>query len=115
MGRDYLRRVVPLAAMTTHEKLVRDRIPELIRAEGRQVETRALDDVEYLEALVAKLSEECAEFTAARSLEELADVLEVIHSLAATIGSIDELERVRIAKRDSRGGFDSRTWLISTD
>ncbi len=67
------------------------------------------------DALVAKLGEECAEFATARSLEELADVLEVVRALAAVFGSLEDLERARQVKRASRGGFENRTWLVSTD
>lgn len=89
------------------EKLVRDLIPDLIRAEGREPAVRVAGADERLGLLVAKLSEECAEFAADRSLEELADVLEVVDALAELLGGTAALETVRAAKRTARGGFST--------
>ncbi len=98
-----------------HNKLVRDRIPELIERAGRQPVTRVLEAGEYRQALLRKLQEEAAEFERSGEVEELADILEVVHALAVAQGtSPDELERLRQRKRLERGGFEQRLLLIET-
>jgi predicted house-cleaning noncanonical NTP pyrophosphatase (MazG superfamily) len=98
-------------------KLVRDRIPEIIRSTGRTPEVRVLEGDELLMALFSKLEEEAHELrTAPRAerIEELADILEVIHTLARKFGlDMAELERADDAKRAERGGFDGGLWLVS--
>jgi len=98
-----------------HNKLVRDLIPEIIKANGQTAVIRTLDDQEYLTELVKKLHEECAEFTADLSLEELADVQEVVLALAEALASRQELERVRAAKAARRGAFKDKLFLETTD
>ncbi|WP_068430470.1 nucleoside triphosphate pyrophosphohydrolase [Rhodococcoides kyotonense] len=96
-------------------KLVRDLIPSIIEASGRRPEVRVLDGDEYLAALTDKLFEEAREFQAADTTdkpEELADVLEVVRALAASIGlGVTELEALADKKRVERGGFVERVWL----
>lgn len=95
-----------------HEKLVRDRIPELIEAAGGCPETRIATGGEYSAFLRAKLYEEAGEYVASSAPEELADLLEVLHALAATHGmSPAELERSRAGKAAERGGFGGRVLL----
>lgn len=90
-------------------KLVRDKIPEIIRADGKKPITRTLDTEEYLEELDKKLNEEIAEYQADKSLEEMADVLEVLFAICEARGhSVEELMEVREAKREKRGGFEER-------
>jgi predicted house-cleaning noncanonical NTP pyrophosphatase (MazG superfamily) len=70
-------------------KLVRDRIPEIIRSTGRTPEVRVLDDAELLEALLTKLEEETVELRSALHqdrVEELVDILQVVRALAAHFG-----------------------------
>ncbi|GLW66527.1 hypothetical protein Arub01_47710 [Actinomadura rubrobrunea] len=94
------------------EKLVRDRIPDIIRASGREPSVRVVGDGEYASLLRAKLYEEVAEYVACGDAEELADVLEVVHALAALHGvAPEELERRRAAKAAERGGFADRLVL----
>jgi predicted house-cleaning noncanonical NTP pyrophosphatase (MazG superfamily) len=94
------------------EKLVRDQIPEIIRAAGGRPETRIADSAEHAARLRAKLVEEGGEYIASGDPEELADVLEVVHALAATHGiSPAELDRRRSAKAAERGAFDKRLVL----
>lgn len=95
-----------------YNKLVRDKIPEIIRADGKQLKSRILDDAEHLEALLKKLEEECAELKEARNAEELADVHEVLIALADALG-IDrkELEKVRQNKTAKHGGFQQKIFL----
>ena len=96
----------------THNKLVRDKIPEIISSAGKQAVTRILSDEEYLAELDRKLNEECTEYQSDKSIEEMADVLEVLYAIAEARGySIEELEQVRAAKADKRGGFTERIFL----
>ena len=97
------------------EKLIRDRLPDMMRAQGLTVEDRCLDDAAFRAALLDKLVEEAAEARAATGpdalLEELADVAEVLRALLALSGrTFDELETVRLAKREARGGFEERVY-----
>lgn len=95
-----------------HNKLVRNNIPPIIEAAGKQAVTRVLSDEEYLAELDRKLTEECAEYQADKNVEELADVLEVLYAIAAARGySVQELERIRAAKAEKRGGFADRIFL----
>ncbi|SMB91537.1 nucleoside triphosphate pyrophosphohydrolase [Deinococcus hopiensis] len=89
-------------------KLVRDRIPE--RFPGGTY--RKLDEAEYAAALLDKLTEEVEEYRADRTAEELADVLEVLHALAAFHGLMPgTLETLRAKKAAERGGFEERVWM----
>lgn len=100
--------------MHNYPKLVRDRIPELIRRNGGAPQTRRLSDEEFAAALARKLVEEAEEFAATPTAEELADVLEVVYALAGRIGiSIDQVETIRRAKAAERGTFDKRLLLES--
>ena len=97
-----------------HNKLVRDRIPEIIKGSGKTCVTRLLPQEEYLAALDAKLTEELAEYQADKSMEELADLLEVMMAVAAARGhDFAEVEAIRRRKAEERGGFSDRIWLES--
>ena len=92
-----------------YNKLVRDKIPQIIEEAGKQCETKILSDTEYLEMLDKKLDEELAEYHKDKNLEELADLLEVLYAAASARGySIEELEQSRIKKRETRGGAAQR-------
>lgn len=98
--------------MIEYDKLIRDRIPEIIELSGKKCIVELLDDAKYIEYLDRKLNEELAEYQADKSLEELADLLEVIYAVSVARGySIDELERVRKQKAEKRGGFEKRLRL----
>ncbi|WP_283152637.1 nucleoside triphosphate pyrophosphohydrolase [Guptibacillus hwajinpoensis] len=106
--------------MPTYNKLVRDRIPQIIHANGNRFNTRVLEEAEYKEELQLKLKEELQEYLEARedshAVEELADILELIHSLVEVHHSTpEELEAVRREKREVRGGFDDRVYLIDVE
>ena len=102
--------------MTVYNKLVRDKIPELIRAQGETPHTRILGQEEYTIRLEAKLDEEVQEFHKEQNLEELADILEVVYALAEDLGHTrQELEAVYDRKHDARGGFRERIYLISKE
>ena len=98
--------------MPSYQKLVRDRIPEIIEAAGKKPVTHILDEAAYLAELDRKLSEECAEYQESKSLEELADMLEVMYAIAEARGySVAELETVRRKKAAERGAFQKRIYL----
>ena len=95
-----------------YNKLVRDKIPEIIQKSGKQYETEILSDEKYLEMIDKKLDEELAEYHKDKNIEELADLLEVIYAATKARGySIGELEKVRIEKTEKRGGFDKKILL----
>ncbi len=95
-------------------KLVRDRIPEIIRSSGEEPVVRIMDDGEYLVELEKKLDEEVAEYRESRDIEELADILEVVYALCEAQGkTVDDLMRVYSKKHEERGGFKEKIFLIS--
>ncbi|ANE45255.1 phosphoribosyl-ATP pyrophosphohydrolase [Paenibacillus swuensis] len=103
--------------MPTYNKLVRDLIPQIINNSGKTYNTRILDNAEYVVELRNKLGEELNEYLEAgtdlESLEELADLLELVHALTAVHGSTpQQLEQLRQAKAEKRGGFNDRIFLI---
>lgn len=95
-----------------YNKLVRDRIPEIIESSGKTCSTEILSPEEYLRMLDAKLDEELAEYHKDQNIEELADLLEVIRAVTVARGySLEDLERVRAEKAAKRGGFEKRILL----
>lgn len=101
-------------AKQVYDKLVRDRIPEIIRADGNSCGVRVLEDAEYLRRLEEKLKEELSEYLESGQLEELADLLEVMMALVKAKGSSwQELEHVRQDKHAKRGGFAEKLLLVS--
>lgn len=97
-----------------YNKLVRDKIPELIESEGQTCKTRVLRDEEYLKELRTKLQEEVQEYLDSGDLEEIADVLEVLDGLAVAQGSsVSEVVDLQKLKRKERGGFSERIFLES--
>jgi predicted house-cleaning noncanonical NTP pyrophosphatase (MazG superfamily) len=98
-----------------YDKLVRDRIPEIIESGGDRAVTHLLDDGSYHAALLAKLTEEAKEARLAKTEDlpaELADVLEVVQALARTAGMTwEQLLALTADKRAQRGGFDRRIFL----
>lgn len=98
-----------------YDKLVRDLIPEIIEKNGSVAITRTLTDEEYKVYLEKKLDEEVAEFHESKSIEELADIAEVIYSLCFACGSNPaKMDIERMVKKAMRGGFDMKTLLIET-
>lgn len=82
--------------MPSYQKLVRDNIPEIIEAAGKKPVTLILDEASFLSELDRKLNEECAEYQESKSMEELADMLEVMYAIAEARGSsAAELESIR--------------------
>ena len=98
-----------------YNKLVRDRIPEIIRSTGQRPVTRVLNQGDYQAALLKKLAEEAREARQAPVEElpaELADVLEVLRAIASAHGlTWDQIVAAAARKRTDRGAFDGRIFL----
>lgn len=106
--------------MPIYNKLVRDNISAIIEKSGKTFTTRLLNDEEYITEINNKMGEELAEYlettTTADALEELADLLELIHAAATYHGSTFEgLEEVRVEKAEKRGGFNERIFLLEVE
>lgn len=99
----------------SYKKLVRDNIPDIIKSNGEEPITRVLSDKEYKLELEKKLLEECQEVLTSKGnerIEELADLLEVIISLAKLEDkTLDDVIEVFKAKRLKRGSFDKKIYL----
>ncbi|GAB1809268.1 nucleoside triphosphate pyrophosphohydrolase [Priestia megaterium] len=105
--------------MPTYNKLVRDKIPTIIEQSGKTFKSRVLQREEYQNEPIKKAKEELREYIEAPThqdaIEELADLLEVMHALAAVHGTRPEqLEKVREEKAKERGKFDDRIYLVET-
>lgn len=93
-------------------KLVRDKIPEIMKAKGQEVHMHIATEEEYKKFLEAKLREEVAEYLTDKSPDELADILEVLYTLAKQASiTPEQLEQKRKMKQEERGGFDKRIIL----
>ena len=98
--------------MKEYKKLVRDNIPDIMIKNGATPITRILTQEEYLHELKRKLLEETNEFLESESIEELADIEEVIIAiLEATNQNKDTLEKIRKQKVKKRGAFKKRIFL----
>ena len=95
-----------------YNKLVRDKIPEIIKRKGLHPVTRTLNDKEFVETLIDMLCQEVDEFDQDRNVEELADILEVVMTLIGAMGvKQSELKAVRDKKIAANGGFKRRIFL----
>lgn len=106
--------------MPIYNKLVRDLIPTVIEKTGSKFSARILTEDEYTIEIKKKLNEELREYNEAKTneeaVEELADILELIHVAVKTHGSsFEQLEEVRKAKAEKRGGFEKRIFLIEVE
>ena len=98
-----------------YDKLVRDRIPEIIKARGGVPVLRVADGAEYWKKLVEKLREEVEEFAKDQNQEELADILEVIAAICRHKNfNPAAIELLRIKKAEERGGFERKLILEET-
>jgi predicted house-cleaning noncanonical NTP pyrophosphatase (MazG superfamily) len=95
-----------------YSKLVRDKIPEIIEKNNKHCEFIILDSEEYFNHLNKKLLEEVNEYLESKDIEEIADILEVIYSILKH-KNIDkeEIEKIRVKKKNERGSFDKRIML----
>ncbi|RNA66924.1 nucleoside triphosphate pyrophosphohydrolase [Alteribacter keqinensis] len=102
--------------MPVYNKLVRDRIPEVIAHTGKKAVWETLTDEQYLSCAKEKMKEELGEYLASKNddeaVEELADLLELIYCLAEQHNStVDQLEVVRREKAEKRGSFKEKVFL----
>lgn len=115
--------------MKEYNKLVRDRIPEIIASGesasftrripptiatkgGGEAITHIATDDEYRQKAIEKLQEELAEFLESKDPEELADLLEITYAVAESLGVIEvELDAIRLKKASERGEFKKRIIL----
>ena len=99
-----------------YNKVVRDKIPEIIAESGKKSNIKQLDDTSFLAELEKKLTEEVKEYSESKDVEELADLLEVIYRISELRGvSSDELDKIRKDKAEKRGKFDSNLFLIDAE
>ncbi|MCC5803791.1 nucleoside triphosphate pyrophosphohydrolase [Rossellomorea vietnamensis] len=106
--------------MPTYNKLIRDKIPQIIKSKGKEFSTKILNDEDYIKYLKEKAYEELDEYCAAETdgeaVEELADLLEVVRALSKQHGStIEKVEKVRKNKAKKRGGFEEKVFLIGVE
>lgn len=95
-----------------YNRLVRDNIPELIEDYGDIADTRELTEAEYVLQLDKKLNQEVSEYLETKSIEEIADILEVIYAICEVRGySREQLEETRLKKLKEHGGFKDRVFL----
>lgn len=90
-------------------KLVRDKIPEIIKKDNIDPEFYAANSEEYYKALIEKLNEEVKEFIESNEIEELADIIEVVYAIAEHKEiNKEKLEKIRLKKAAERGQFKKR-------
>ena len=102
--------------MKEYNKLVRDKIPEIIENNGNDYEVEKLDNESYLESLNKKLKEELDEYLESGEISELADLVEVIYAILDHQGiSREEFEKIRLDKKEERGGFAEKLFLLRAE
>ena len=99
--------------MKEYDKLIRDKIPEIITADGKEYEIEVMEDDEYKKYLDKKLKEEVEEYLESGEVEELADIMEVLYAIMEAKGvSVEEVEKIRKDKVDERGAFEKKLRLL---
>lgn len=106
--------------MPIYNKLVRDSMLEIMDAKGLTYRAHTLEPIEFLTEVKAKMLEEAREFreatTEQEAIEELVDILELVHTAIGVLGvSYEELESSRKHKKTECGGFDSGIYLIEVE
>lgn len=106
--------------MPVYNKLVRDKIIEIIEADGTKYNSKILEPQELLNEVKAKMTEEAKEFQDAGnvqdSIEELADILELVHTALLVMDvTFEELDSIREQKKAKRGGFEKGIYLIDVE
>jgi predicted house-cleaning noncanonical NTP pyrophosphatase (MazG superfamily) len=101
-----------------YNKLIRDKITNIMEEQGKTFEVEVLDDPTYIKMLNEKLKEELEEYYNARNKEEvigeLSDIMELVFAIADFNGiSHEELEQARLTKKEKRGGFKEKIFLKS--
>lgn len=105
-------------SIKTYNKLVRDKIPEIIILNGSIPRTRMLDDKEYSKYLRKKLLEEINEFLSEDkdNIEELADLYEVVLAILDNNNiSLEQFENIRYQKALEKGRFEKKILLLSVN
>ena len=98
-----------------YDKAVRDKIPDIIKESGNSCNIKKLSNDEFLSELEKKLREEVEEYLESKSVEELADAIEVIYRIAELKGtSKEKLEMLREEKASKRGKFNENLFLVDT-
>ena len=96
-----------------YDKAIRDKIPDIIKKSGNSYNVKKLSDDEFLPELEKKLREEVEEYLKSKSVEELADAIEVIYRIAELKGiSNEKLEMLREEKASKRGKFNENLFLV---
>ena len=97
-----------------YNKLIRDKVPELMDANGEESEYYIFpEDADYENEVILKLQEETGEYLYSKDKEELADMLEVLMELARIRDiPFSEVEEMRKKKLETKGGFTKRLFLI---
>jgi len=103
-----------------YNKLIRDRIPEIIKAAGWKPKVRTLRKSEFLNAVKRKIREEAKELIRANSekgiVDEVVDIQELLDVLATEIKlPKPKIKKLQTAKRKKRGGFKKRLFLIEEE
>ena len=102
--------------MKEHNKLVRNRILEIIEKNGGLAVWHTANDDEFREMAYAKLLEEASEVATDRNKGEVADLLEILYGICTLENwNMEEIEEIRLQKLEERGGFDQRIILDTTE
>ena len=99
-----------------YNKVIRDKIPEIIADSGKKYDLKQLDDTSFLAEIEKKLIEEVNEYSESKDVEELADLLEVIYRISELRGvNSDELDEIRKDIAEKRGIFANNLFLIDAE
>ena len=99
-----------------YNKVIRDKIPEIIAKSGKKYNLKQIDDASFLVEIEKKLIEEVNEYIQSKDVEELADLLEVIYRISELRGvNSEELDEIRKDKAEKRGKFASNLFLIDAE
>ena len=99
-----------------YNKVIRDKIPEIIAESGKKYNLKQIDDASFLAEIEKKLIEEVNEYIESKNVEELADLLEVIYRISELRGvNSDELDEIRKDKAEKRGRFANNLFLIDAE
>ena len=102
--------------MPLYNKIVRDKIPDIIKNEKRNCNFKILSEKDAVNLLSQKILEEADEFIKEPSKEEMADIFEILHSIIKKCKwNFDEIEKIRKEKAIKNGSFDKNIFLIDTD
>ncbi|MGI6727939.1 MAG: hypothetical protein ACOX4P_05205 [Anaerovoracaceae bacterium] len=100
----------------TYNKLIRDKIPELIEKSGRKYTSRVLNDQEYHEALIDKIIEEIGEYRETGNEEEIADIYEALDCLVRFKNYEPmRIDYLKLIRRETTGSFNDRIFLIDVE